>query len=114
WNGSDRHPAVVWTGGAALAASMFIRPNFAIAVVWVGAAYAWVSWRRGDRRSIVALALGLGMALWMPFHNWFYGHAFYLISRSSSSVSMPLGPGDYAAALRDVLLGRLHTHGVGV
>lgn len=102
---SDRRLACVWTGGAALALSMFIRPNFAFAVVWVGAVYAWLSWGRKDVRAVAAVAAGLALALWMPFHNWYYGGELYLISRSGATISVPLGVRDYAAAVRDAVQG---------
>lgn len=107
WGGTETSRPMVFIAGVALSASMFIRPNFAIAVVWLGAVYAWFSWRRRDTWAITALALGLGLALWMPFHNWYYGGEFYLISKSGATISVPLGPGDYASALGDGLAGRL-------
>ncbi|HEY3044888.1 MAG TPA: hypothetical protein VGJ39_12725 [Vicinamibacterales bacterium] len=109
WGGTDGHAGLVWVAGAALAASMFVRPNFALAVVWLGAAHAWASARRGDFGSIVALGLGLAFALWMPFHNWYYGREFYLISKSGATVSVPLGIRDYTSAVGDLLRGRRHT-----
>jgi hypothetical protein len=84
---------------------MFIRPNFAFAVVWVGAVYAWLSWGRKDVRAGAAVAAGLALALWMPFHNWYYGGEFYLISRSGATISVPLGWRDYATAVGDVVQG---------
>lgn len=114
WGGTERNLAEVAAAGTALAAAMFIRPNFAIAVIWVGAAHAWASWRRRDLGSIAALAVGLGTALWMPFHNWYYGGEFYFISGSGTSYALSLRPADYLSALRDVMGGRLHTEGVTV
>jgi hypothetical protein len=96
---------VVGIAGAALAGSMFIRPNFAIAVIWLSAAYTWASWRRKDVAGLVALAIGLGLAVWMPFHNWHYGGQFHLVS-ASTDLAVPVRPGDYAAALADVARGR--------
>lgn len=106
WGGGGGSLAAAASAGAALAAATFIRPNFALAAVWVGIACGWVFWRRRQIVRLVALVLGLGIACWMPFHNWYYGGAFYLISRSAS-VAVPLGIGDYAHALSDVLQGRL-------
>jgi hypothetical protein len=108
WGGTNDNHAFVWIAGAALAASMFIRPNFAFAVVWMGAAWAWASWRRHDVTAVAALALGLGLALWMPFHNWYYGGELYLISKSGTLV-VPLGAGDYLLAAGDILQGQLRT-----
>jgi len=114
WGGTDRSLSAVWMAGAALAASMFVRPNFAIAVVWLGVAYLWASWRRKDVATVIALALGLGCALWMPFHNWFYGGEFYWIARSGMAYSLPLGVGDYVSAIGDVMRGRMDSDAVAV
>ena len=111
--GTARSLPLVWGAAAALALSMFIRPNFAFAVIWLGAAHAWASWRRKDLGSIAALAFGLMVALWMPFHNWFYGGEFYLISKSGTYV-LSLGVGDYVSALGDLLRGRLDSDAVAV
>ena len=111
WGGTDRSLSAVWIAGAALAASMFVRPNYAIAVVCLGVAYVWTSWRRKDATAI-ALALGLGCALWMPFHNWFYGGEFHLISGADHY--LPTGVGDYVSALGDVLRGRPESSAVAV
>lgn len=108
----SRHMGLVWAAGAALAASMFIRPNFALAVAWLGCVYAGVAWTRRDRRLIVTVGAGLCLALWMPFHNWYYGGEFFLISRSGASISVSLGPRDYLAAAADVLQGSTATPAV--
>jgi hypothetical protein len=109
WGGTDRSLTLAWVAGAALAGSMFIRPNFAIAVAWLGAAYALASWKQKDVAMMVALAAGLVLALWMPLHNWYYGGEFHLISKSGATVSVSLGVRDYVAALADLVRGRLHT-----
>lgn len=114
WGGASSDRASIWIAGIALAGAMFIRPNFSLAVAWLGAAHAWASWRRRDAGAIVALALGLGLALWMPFHNVFYGDEFYLISRSGATISVSFGPRDYVAALVDVLQGDFSTREVQV
>ena len=114
WGGTDRNLAWTWVAGAALAASMFIRPNFAFAVVWVAGAHTWASWKRRDVPAILSLAGGLGLALWMPLHNWFYGGEFHLISKSGATISVPLGVGDYFSALADAVRGRFHTTATAV
>ena len=108
WGGRHGSLAITWTAGVALAVSMFIRPNHTIAVLWVTGAYAWIALRRRNWRSLAVLASGLGLALWMPFHNWFYGHGLYLFTGAVQD-SIPLGAGDYAAAVRDLLTGRTGT-----
>jgi hypothetical protein len=112
WGGTERNLPMTWCAGAALAASMFIRPNFAIAVVWMALAYACASLKRRDAGPVVALGLGLALALWMPFHNWYYGGEFYLISQSGATVSLSLGVGDYVSAMADLVRGRAETDSV--
>jgi hypothetical protein len=112
WGGTERNLPMVWGAGAALAASMFIRPNYAFAVVWLGAAYTWASLRRRDVGPVVALGLGLALALWMPLHNWYYGGEFYLISESGRTYALSLGVGDYVSAFGDLLRGRADTDAV--
>jgi hypothetical protein len=108
WGGTGQEPklSALWIAGAALAASMFIRPNFAFAVVFVGLASASASWRERELAGFVAFAAGLGLALWMPLHNVVYGHEFHLISKSGATVSVPLGLADYRDAFVDLLRGR--------
>lgn len=113
-DGRAQNLAIVWVAGAALAASMFIRPNFAIAIAWLGAVYAWYGLRARDVASVAALACGLGLALWMPFHNWYYGGELYLISRSVENVALTIGAADYVSAFRDAISGRLDTHAVAL
>ncbi len=108
WGGTDRSKVHISLAGAALAGSMFIRPNFALAVVWLAAAYGWASLRRNSFTPVAALAAGLALALWMPFHNWYYGGEFHLISESGA-VAIPVAPGDYAVALGDLLRGQFDT-----
>lgn len=113
WGGAGGATApAAWAAGAALAAAVFLRPNFAFAVVWLGAAGLWMFWRRGETAPAVALAVGLGLALWMPFHNWYYGGAFYLISQSGATISVPLGVSDYLQALVEIAQGRLSSPAV--
>jgi hypothetical protein len=114
WGGASGNVEAIWIAGSALAASMFIRPNFTFAVLWLGAAYAWASWKRKDVSAVVAVMLGLGFALWLPFHNWFYGGEFYLISKSGATVSVPLGIRDYLSALVDLARGRVDTPAIAV
>lgn len=109
WGGASDRVLPVWLGGAALAGAMFIRPNFALAVAWLGAAYAWLSCCQGRWRNFAALAAGLGLALWMPAHNWYYGGELYLVSKSGLTVATPIGPGLYGAAALDAVAGRLQS-----
>ena len=104
--GLDRNLPALWASGALLAVSMFIRPNYSLAVVSLGGMYTWQAGRRGNWRVSLALACGLGVALWMPFHNWYYGGEFYLISRSGSTREIALVPSDYLRAIGELLSGR--------
>ena len=110
--GASRNLPRLWTSGALLAVSMFLRPNFSLAVVGLGAVYALGACRCRDWRALAALACGLGLALWMPFHNWFYGREFFLISKSGATLSVPLGPRDYVTAIVDAVLGHFDTAAV--
>ena len=114
WGGSVRNLAAVWAAGAALATSMFIRPNFALAVVWLGGLCAWSCVRARDVRMAAAFACGLALALWMPFHNWYYGGELYLISKAGATISLPITVSDYVSALSDVVSGRFETPAVAV
>ena len=114
WGGDERNLVGAAVAGVVLALSMIVRPNFAFAVVWLGAAYAWAFWKRRDVGAIVAVAAGLAVALWLPFHNWFYGGGFYLISKSGATISIPIGVRDYAAAVSDVLHGRLASSAIAL
>lgn len=111
WGGRERSLPTVWLAGLALAASMILRPNVSYAVIWLGAAYSWMSWNRGDLWRIVVLGCGLALALWMPLHNWIYGGRFVLIMSNSADV-FPIGIGEYVSAFGDLLRGRLETEPV--
>lgn len=104
WGGSgDRWLAFV--GGGCLAASMFVRPNFALAVPLLGIFFMYASWRSRDFPLMLSAAAGLAFALWLPFHNYVYGHVFVLISASGSSVSVPLSPLTYLKASGELVTG---------
>ena len=107
WGGHQSTPRHLWLAGLAFAISVFIRPNYILAVAWISAAYAWASWRRNDVASIAALAAGLAFTAVMPLHNWYYGGEFILLSKSgSTSAAMGFGVGDYVRALRDLVTGQ--------
>jgi len=109
WGGGiDSLPLVVLCG-ALLAGSIFIRPNFAFAVVWLGMAYSYVALLEKNYTSIVALSLGFAFALWMPFHNWFYGGEFYLITQPYWAIASVVGLVDYWYAFSDIVLGNFNT-----
>jgi hypothetical protein len=108
WGGTSRNLWLALAAGGTLAASMIVRPNFALSVAWCGAASAWSSRRRGDGWAIVPLGCGLALALWMPFHNWFYGGEFHLIARTEG-LWLALGVGDYAVAARDAITGQTYS-----
>jgi hypothetical protein len=111
WGGKRANYSVMWLAGAILAVSMFIRPNFSLAVIWLGAVVCYLRWRERDYRTITFLVAGLGMALWMPFHNWYYGGEMYLISKSGGTVSLRLNVLDYFIAVTDFYQGNWATGG---
>lgn len=114
WGGTSPDRFVVAVGGVSLAGAMFLRPNFAIAVVWLAAAWSWAEFSRRDFGAIAALGCGLAVACWMPIHNWYYGGEFYAISKSGATISVPLGIRDYSTAARDLIAGRGETAAVKV
>jgi len=114
WGGKVNSLPLIVVCGAVLAGSMFIRPNFAFAVVWLGIAYSYISLLERNYASIVAISSGLALALWMPFHNWFYGGEFYLISKSGTSVTITISIMDYWYALSDIVSGNFNTDVVSV
>jgi len=89
---------------------MFVRPNFAFAVVALALLYGCGAFNRRDYFSIAALFLGLTLAWWMPFHNWFYGNDFYLISKSGSTIAITISLQDYWDALVDLVTGKNGSH----
>jgi hypothetical protein len=105
--GGERNPALAFFGGVSLAGAMFIRPNLAIAVPVAGSLFVLASWRSRDYTTVAAAMAGLACALWMPFHNYVYGHQFVLISASASALTVPLTPMTYLRALQEVATGTL-------
>jgi hypothetical protein len=110
WGGTGRPAGQLWIAGVCLAGSLFIRPNFAYAVAWLALASSWARWQHRDYRSIAALASGCALALWMPFHNWYFGGAFYLISKSGATVSVPFSLRDYVIAAGELVQGQATDH----
>lgn len=104
WGGS-RDEVFAFAGGMSLAGSMFLRPNFAIAVVLLGLLYIIMSWRARSYRTMIAAVAGLAFALWMPLHNYLYGKKFVLISLAGQTISMPLSPLTYLQAGQELLAG---------
>jgi len=54
---------------------------------------------------MIAAMAGLAFALWMPLHNYLYGHQFVLISSSGTTVSIVLSPLAYLHAGHELLSG---------
>jgi len=115
-----RKLAQVTAAGAALAASMCIRPHVGLAVLWIGCLYVWLSWSRKDLRAALALAGGLVLVASVPVHNWYYGREFNLLTRRhATSLDQGLvarivaeGPdGGACAVVRDQLAGWLWNPG---
>jgi hypothetical protein len=103
--GGQRNEALAFLGGLCLAGAMFVRPNLAIAAPLVGAVFIVASWRSRDYVSMAAAIAGLACALWMPFHNYFYGHQLVLISAAGATISVPVSPIAYLRALQESAVG---------
>ena len=115
WGGVNPSLSLVWLSGVALAASMFVRPNFSIAVIWLGLAYAYASFVDGHYKKLVAFSIGLSIALWMPFHNWYYGGEFYLISSSGATPTiMKINVMDSWHAFIDAFSGNFDTQEIAL
>jgi len=50
----------------------------------------------------------------MPFHNLYYGDAFFLISKSATEYSLPVTPGHYVRAALDLLRANVDSDAVQV
>jgi hypothetical protein len=104
WGGSYKYTfPVAWFSGFFLALSMFVRPNFSIAVVFLGGLYVLKTVFQKKYKFAMSFILGLSVALWMPFHNWFYGGEFYLISKSGSNLLITFNIFDYINVLVNYL-----------
>jgi hypothetical protein len=101
-----------FTGGMCLAGSMFLRPNFAIAVSLLGLLYVFSSLRSKLFKIMIAAMVGQAFALWMPLHNYLYAHQFILISLSGATISVPLSPLTYLQAGYELLSGNCNSQHV--
>ncbi len=81
WGGEIK-PWTAFIGGLCLAGSVFVRPNYAIAVIVLGIFYSYACGR--DFKRMGDAWFGLSFALLMPLHNWIYGGKFVLITASSN------------------------------
>jgi hypothetical protein len=103
--GGDRHKTSAFFGGVCLAGSMFLRPNLALAVPLLGLFYVLACWQSRDFKIMTAAIAGLALALWMPFHNYWYGHQFVLISQAGATISIPMRPWTYLQAVPEIISG---------
>lgn len=113
WTG-ERHGVFAFSGGVCLAGAMFLRPNLALAVPLLGALFALACWRSRDFRTMAASMAGLAFALWMPLHNYLYGHQFVLISLGATAVSVTLSPATYLQAAQAAVTGSFHAAQIAV
>ncbi|MBI4633166.1 MAG: hypothetical protein HY742_04685 [Deltaproteobacteria bacterium] len=104
WGGMPDGWFALW-GGVLLAGSMFVRPNFAIAVALLGLFFLYASCRARDFTLMACASAGLAFALLMPIHNLYFGHEFYLISKSGTTISIPLSPLTYLRAAYELITG---------
>jgi hypothetical protein len=103
WGGQqDRFFAFI--GGMFLAGSMFLRPNFALAVSLIGLLYIFASWQAKSFKNMIAAMAGLSFALWMPLHNYLYGRQFILMC-ATTKITLPLSPLTYLKAGYELLFG---------
>jgi len=110
--GEQQDGLFAFTGGICLAGSMFLRPNFAIAVPLLGLFYIFTSWRAKSFKIMIAAMAGLAFALWMPLHNYLYGHQFVLISLSGATIAVTLTPLTYLQAGYELLFGNRNSQHV--
>ena len=89
---------------------MFLRPNYAIAVSLLGLLYVVTALSARSYASIMAAMAGLAFALWMPLHNYLYGHQIVLISLSGTTISITLTPLTYLQAAYELLTGAWNGH----
>jgi hypothetical protein len=106
WGGHSNGVSAFF-GGLCLAGAMFVRPNLALAVPVLGSLFIFASWRSRDFKTMMAAMAGLAFALWMPLHNYLYGHQFVLISAAGATISVPLSPITYLRALGEVVAGNV-------
>ena len=104
--GGNRDGGLAFLGGACLAGSMFVRPNYALAVPLLGLLFVIASWRSGDFRIIFTAAAGLSLALFMPLHNYIFGHRLVLISASGTTISLSLSPWNYIQGVYELITGQ--------
>jgi hypothetical protein len=101
---SDRF-APAFAAALLFALAVFVRPNLAIgvAILLSGAGLAAL-WQREFVR-LIGLCLGTLPVFSMALHNWYYGGVFVLFSQHTTmiGVAMPMPPGDYMAALFELL-----------
>lgn len=104
WEGQP-DSAAAFAGGICLAGSIFLRPNFAIAVSLLGLFFVFDSWRERKFKVMFSAMAGLAFALWMPLHNYLYGYRFVLISLSGATILISLGPSTYIQAIYEFISG---------
>jgi hypothetical protein len=105
WNGR-RNPAAAFAGAAFLAAVLFLRPNLVLSSIVIGAAFVVAAVRARDWTTAIAAGAGLGLALWMPLHNYAYGGEFVLMTRAGTTISLQLSPLSYARAAGELVTGQ--------
>ena len=104
--GGNRDVWFAFLGGACLAGSMFVRPNYALAVPLLGLFFIIASWQSRDFRIMFAAAAGLSLALFMPLHNSIFGYRLVLISASGTTISMSLSPWNYIQGGYELITGQ--------
>ena len=95
--------AAAWIG-LALAVSMAIRPNLAVACILILTMLGlWLVMSK-KRTALAFLALGFAPILLVPFHNWYFSGQFVpLSSQAFTPRTLITPPSTYIAAIEEVL-----------
>ncbi|RVU38980.1 hypothetical protein EOI86_06885 [Hwanghaeella grinnelliae] len=109
-----RQPYWPWLlSGLAFAFAVFMRPNLAPGVAVFCLVLGLAMLKGGHLRLVLAWAVGIGAVLWLPFHNWFYGDAFVLLTAAADiDANMLAPPQRYIDALAAVFQGEFNNAAV--
>ena len=95
---SNRMPGFV--GFLGLAFAVFLRPNLAIAALVLIFIALWQGYYQRQLSSVVTVVLGFLPVLWMPIHNYAFGHEFVIFTSSVDDAGVRMvAPSDYFRGL---------------
>jgi len=101
----------LWGGGVLLAAATFLRPNLIVAAALLLAFLAVFHLRRSDRGAVALLGVGFLPVLWMPFHNWYFGGKWILLT-AAGDINLLMPPARYFEAIVNLLSGHFQADAV--